>query len=51
MIAGDQWPIFLYVGYKFDPEELWKGLLRSALLVMVRICAPCACWTDMTFCK
>ena len=51
VIVGDQWPIFLYVGYKFDPEELWKGLLRSALLVMVRICAPFARWTDTTFCK
>ena len=41
VIAGDQWPIFLYAGYKFDPEEPWKGLLRSALLVTVRIHAPC----------
>ena len=41
VIAGDQWPIFLYAGYKFDPEEPWKGLLRSALLVTVRIRAPC----------
>ena len=41
VIVGDQWPIFLYAGYKFDPGELWKGLLRSTLLVMVRIHAPC----------
>lgn len=36
LIAGDQWPIFLYAGYKFDPEEPWKGLLRSIILVSVR---------------
>lgn len=35
IIAGDQWPIFLYAGYKFDPEEPWKGLLRSAILISV----------------
>lgn len=36
-IAGDQWPIFLYAGYKFDPEEPWKGLLRSTILVSVSV--------------
>ena len=36
LIAGDQWPIFLYAGDKFDPEDPWKGLLRSAILISVR---------------
>jgi len=34
-IAGDQWPIFLYVDCDYDPER--NGLLRSALLVSVSI--------------
>ena len=34
LIAGDQWPIFLHTGYKFDLEEPWKGLLRSTILVV-----------------
>lgn len=32
-VGGDQWPIFLYEGYRFDPEEPWTGAFRSALLV------------------
>ena len=35
LIAGDQWPIFVYMGYKFNPEEPWGGLLRSSILVSV----------------
>ena len=35
LVAGDQWPIFLYTDFKFDPEEPWKGLLRSTILVSV----------------
>ena len=34
-VSGDQWPIFLYANYKFDPEEPWKGLLKSSILVSV----------------
>ncbi|KAG1860098.1 hypothetical protein F4604DRAFT_1882641 [Suillus subluteus] len=26
---SDQWPMFLYAGYDYDPEDPWKGLLRS----------------------
>jgi hypothetical protein len=37
IVAGDQWPVFLYEGYKYDPEDPWTGLLRSSLLVTVRI--------------
>lgn len=36
MVCGDQWPVFLYHGYNYDPEDPWKGLFRSPLLVMVR---------------
>ncbi|KIJ57837.1 hypothetical protein HYDPIDRAFT_103751, partial [Hydnomerulius pinastri MD-312] len=32
-VAGDQWPVFLYANYMYDPEDLWNGLLRSGLLV------------------
>ena len=35
LVTGDQWPIFLYANFIFDSEELWKGLLRSAILVSV----------------
>ncbi|KAF8225591.1 hypothetical protein L208DRAFT_1305560, partial [Tricholoma matsutake] len=29
----DQWPILLYKEHKYDPEDPWDGLLRSAILV------------------
>ncbi|KIM59747.1 hypothetical protein SCLCIDRAFT_27139 [Scleroderma citrinum Foug A] len=32
-VAGDQWPIFLYVNYMYDSEDPWNGLLCSGLLV------------------
>ncbi|KAN0094961.1 hypothetical protein V8E55_003248 [Tylopilus felleus] len=32
-VAGDQWPVFLYANYSYDPEDPWNGLLRSGLLV------------------
>jgi len=35
-VAGDQWPVFLYADYSYDPEDPWNGLLRSGLLVAVR---------------
>jgi hypothetical protein len=34
-VTGDQWPIFLYAGYTYDPEDPWNGLLRSNILVSV----------------
>ena len=34
-VAGDQWPVFLYADYTYDPEDPWNGLLRSGLLVSV----------------
>ncbi|KAG2090477.1 uncharacterized protein F5147DRAFT_748222 [Suillus discolor] len=33
MVSGDQWPVFLYAGYKYDSEDLWKGLLCSKILI------------------
>jgi hypothetical protein len=35
VVSGDQWPIFLYHGYSYDPEDPWNGLFRSSLLVSV----------------
>jgi hypothetical protein len=35
VIPGDQWPVFLYAGYMYDPEDPWKGLFRSPLLISV----------------
>ena len=37
LVSGNQWPIFLYANYKFDPEEPWKGLLKSSILVSVSV--------------
>jgi len=33
MTGGDEWPMFVYHGYTYDPEDPWNGLFRSALLV------------------
>ncbi|KAG1849801.1 hypothetical protein C8R48DRAFT_778396 [Suillus tomentosus] len=30
--SGDQWPMFLYSMYHYDPDDPWKGLLRSEIL-------------------
>ncbi|KAG1793754.1 hypothetical protein EV424DRAFT_1475611 [Suillus variegatus] len=32
-VRGDQWPMLLYAGYDYDPEDPWKGLLKSEILV------------------
>ncbi|KIJ62743.1 hypothetical protein HYDPIDRAFT_93808, partial [Hydnomerulius pinastri MD-312] len=31
-VAGDQWPVFLYANYTYDPKDPWNGLFRSGLL-------------------
>lgn len=36
VVHGDQWPIFLYAGYEYDPKDPWKGLLRSEILIFIR---------------
>ncbi|KAG1743916.1 hypothetical protein EDB19DRAFT_1894673 [Suillus lakei] len=33
IVTGDQWPLFLYADYHYNPEDPWNGLFRSALLV------------------
>jgi hypothetical protein len=40
-VSGDNWPIFLYHGYNYDPEDPWNGLFRSALLVSVSLDVVC----------
>jgi hypothetical protein len=35
MVAGDQWPIFLYQGEQYDADDPWNGLFRSSILVSV----------------
>ncbi|KAG1866328.1 hypothetical protein C8R48DRAFT_747584 [Suillus tomentosus] len=34
--CGDQWPMFLYAGYGYDPNDPWKGLLRSEILIFIK---------------
>src|ERR1700733_7490622 len=36
-VAGDQWPVFIYESYNYDPDNPWTGLLRSSLLLTVHI--------------
>ncbi|KAG6906178.1 hypothetical protein DXG01_015411 [Tephrocybe rancida] len=31
--VGDQWPMFLFEDSRYDPDDPWKGLFRSHLLV------------------
>ncbi|RDB25671.1 hypothetical protein Hypma_006974 [Hypsizygus marmoreus] len=33
IVRGDQWPLFLYPDLAYDPDDPWKGLLRSSLLI------------------
>lgn len=37
LVRGDQWPLFLYTDLAYDPADPWSGLLRSQLLVSVRV--------------
>ncbi|KAG1718007.1 hypothetical protein EDD22DRAFT_988372 [Suillus occidentalis] len=32
LVCRDQWPIFLYAQYIYDPDDPWCGLLRGRLL-------------------
>ncbi|KAL4066815.1 hypothetical protein J3A83DRAFT_4360117 [Scleroderma citrinum] len=34
-VARDQWPVFLYVNYMYDPEYPWNSLPCSGLLILV----------------
>ncbi|KAH6907818.1 hypothetical protein BKA70DRAFT_1104343, partial [Coprinopsis sp. MPI-PUGE-AT-0042] len=33
VVSGDDWPLFLYEDYKHYPDDAWRGLFRSTLLV------------------
>jgi hypothetical protein len=35
IVAGDEWPIFLYQGEQYNPEDPWNGLFRNPVLVSV----------------
>ena len=35
IVPGDLWPVFVYAGNAYDPENPWKGLFRSSILVCV----------------
>jgi hypothetical protein len=37
MVAGDQWPIFLYQGEQYDAEDPWNSLFCSAILLSVSL--------------
>ena len=34
-VSGDQWPMFLYKDYRFDPNNPWNGLFCSQLLINI----------------
>ena len=34
-VPRDQWPIFIYAHCEYNPEDTWKGTLRSSILVTV----------------
>ncbi|KAG6914296.1 hypothetical protein DXG01_001249 [Tephrocybe rancida] len=33
LVSGDEWPVCIYHGYTYGPEDLWNGAFRSLLLV------------------
>ncbi|KAG6905869.1 hypothetical protein DXG01_017226 [Tephrocybe rancida] len=33
LVSGDEWPVFVYHEYTYDPEDPWNGAFRSLLLV------------------
>ncbi|KAG6905361.1 hypothetical protein DXG01_003234 [Tephrocybe rancida] len=35
LVRGDEWPIFIYQGYKYNPDDPWSGTFRSFILVNV----------------
>ena len=34
-VPGDQWLIFIYTCCEYNPEDMWEGAFRSAILVTV----------------
>src|ERR1700733_4072441 len=47
-VPGDQWLILLYKDYRYDPEDPWKGLLRSTILVLVSFPLSLPCISSLT---
>lgn len=41
VVTGDQWPIFLYRNYNYNPEAPWDGLMQGQLLLNVRPLRSC----------
>ena len=35
--SSDQWPIFLYANYIYNPDDPWNGLLRSTIMIFVSV--------------
>jgi hypothetical protein len=35
IVNGNDWPMFVYAGEEFDPNDPWKGLFQGHILVMV----------------
>jgi hypothetical protein len=35
VVPGDQWPLFIYKNYSYDPNDPWNGAFQSELLVKV----------------
>ncbi|KAG6913306.1 hypothetical protein DXG01_007853 [Tephrocybe rancida] len=33
LVRGDEWPVFIYENYLYDPEDPWTGAFRSTLLL------------------
>lgn len=48
IVPGDQWSIFLYYGFAYDPEDPWNGLFRSAILISVSL-STLIFWTTTEF--
>jgi hypothetical protein len=34
-VTSDRWPIFLYAGCKYDPDDPWNSLLQGNILVSI----------------
>jgi hypothetical protein len=41
-VTGDAWPSFLYPHAKCDPEDVEKGLFKSAILLKVQLYPCCS---------
>lgn len=40
IVSGDQFPIFLYQEFQYNPDRPWDGLFKSSLLVLVSSSHP-----------